>query len=126
SANGGNNENAVFHGNIIYASNPDNYLFLLGDEPVIGDAFKGLTFKDNIWYHAGRAKSFRLGPSPWGLYDADFKTWQKKCGDHCSGNIYQDPRLKNVRGYSWEDVEPETGSPAIEAGIRRATADGAV
>ncbi len=116
--NNGNNVDTVFKNNIIYASNPRTNLLVMSDQPFSGEQFKGVTFDHNIWYHATRNNPFRLGHTHWGLYDTDFKGWEAQCGSHCSQNRLIDPKIKNVKGYSKDDMELMLNSPAKGCGAQ--------
>jgi hypothetical protein len=118
--NNGNNSNVILSNNIIYGSHPSTYLLFLDTGLSLGnDNFRGLTFRNNLWYHASNPKPFHIGPRWVNIYHLNFKEWQNKCRNknQCSGEINKDPKFFDVGRYSVDGLTPKPDSPVIDAGI---------
>ena len=112
--NNGNNVNTIYRDNIIYASHPQTYLLAIETNPLgLGNNLTGVTFDHNLWYHASREMPFHIWSQLANNFDTNFKAWQKSNPT----DLYADPMLNGVSGYSAQKAELKTGSPAINAGL---------
>lgn len=112
--NNGNNLNTVYRNNVVYASHPQTYLLVIETNPLgLGNNFTGVTFGHNLWYHSSREMPFHIGPKWTNNFNTDFQGWQKRS----PADLYADPMLNEVSGYSAERANLKAGSPAINAGL---------
>ncbi len=103
--NNGNNLNTVYRDNIVYATNPQTYLLAIETNPSgLENNFSGVSFAHNLWYHSSREKPFHIG-----------QQWTNN--KVSPADLYADPLLNDVSGYSAERVNLKPGSPAINAGL---------
>jgi len=118
--NEGNNEDAVYRDNLVYAVNPATYV-LCGStgSAAKSESFRGLQLDHNLWFHAARARPFRWGPDGRAGFDFDHDGWAALSGvPHALGDVAKDPRLVKPGSVERaEDQRPAPGSPALDAGV---------
>jgi hypothetical protein len=117
--NGGGNTGSVFENNLVVGGYPKAFLLYSEGMPAgQTDKFLGLSLSHNLWYQPNAPSPIHWGADWSSAYDYTHTQWLALSGAaHGAGDLTGDPILVDPGTDLVADKKPQSGSPAVDAGI---------